>query len=124
MRKEPDTYTGNSLKSVIVSNAFSVASARRDERESPDSRTGGETTAPPVSFFIPRGYKILTIIFIICWDCLINFLYTDSNRHKSCSRVCWIQQIKPTLNLKVGYINMTIKGINFYLVLNENFEII
>ena len=44
MRNKPDTYTGNSLKSVIVPNAFSVESARRDECESRESRPGGETS--------------------------------------------------------------------------------
>ena len=32
------------FESAIVPNAFSVASARRDERESRESRPGGETT--------------------------------------------------------------------------------
>ena len=33
----------NQFKGAIVPNAFSVASARRDERESRESRPGGET---------------------------------------------------------------------------------
>ena len=33
------------FQSAIVYNAFSVASARRDERESRESRTDGETKA-------------------------------------------------------------------------------
>ena len=35
----------NQFQSAIVSNAFSVASARDDERESRESRTSGETNA-------------------------------------------------------------------------------
>ena len=40
--EEPDIYTGNSLK-VRLYQRFSVAYARRDERESRESRPGGET---------------------------------------------------------------------------------
>ena len=35
---------GNQFESALVPNAFSVASARRGERESRESRPGGETT--------------------------------------------------------------------------------
>ena len=34
------------FKSAIVQNAFSVAFTRRDERESRESRPGGETKCP------------------------------------------------------------------------------
>ena len=38
----------NQFKSAIVPNVFSVASARRDERESRESRPGDETCGPAV----------------------------------------------------------------------------
>ena len=47
VRKEPDTYTGTSLKVRLLPNTFSVASARRDERESRESRPGGEANFSP-----------------------------------------------------------------------------
>ena len=44
-REEGTRYIyGNQFESAIVPNAFSVAFARRDERESRESRPGGETT--------------------------------------------------------------------------------
>ena len=42
MGKEPDKYTGTSSK-CVVPNGFQVASARRDERISRESRPGDET---------------------------------------------------------------------------------
>ena len=38
----------NQFESVTVPNAFSVASARHDERESSESCPGGETTVKPI----------------------------------------------------------------------------
>ena len=42
VRKEPDIHR-NQFESAFVPNAFSVASARRDEREPRESRPGDET---------------------------------------------------------------------------------
>ena len=44
MGKEPDKYNKEPVQSAFVPNAFLVASARRDERESRESRPGDETT--------------------------------------------------------------------------------
>ena len=60
MRKEPDTYTGNSLKCDCTQRFFSSL-CQTNERKSRESRPGGETTLYKPLIFCPMkspDYKV------------------------------------------------------------------